>query len=435
MKCLGIDIGSTSIKGAVLDLERRAMGELVTRAFPAPLSGLSPGWIEIDPRAVCDAVNEVVSTLIQAAPEATQLYCTGQMGGVILADEHGQPLSNFISWRDQRTLDKSLSGESYPETILARWEAANVLVEVGRELAPGGMITLLAWLREHDRLPMKCTPMTIADYVLGRLIDAPMPMHVTQAVGMLDLTRSDWHRTAFGLFGLENVSLPPLVHREGAVGSFTLAGRKLQVFGSYGDQQTALRGAGLRPDELSLNISTGSQVSRRVASYQPGDYWTRRYFFGEYLNTVTHLPAGRSLNVLVDLLTELARDAGMKATDAWTSIIAKAAAVASTDLEVDLAFFSGPLGDHGRIGGITTDNLTVGNLFHAAFRAMADNYASVVDRLGSRDWQAVVLSGGLTQAAPLLRQLISQRFPVPLRESAGEETLAGLLDIAISVTR
>jgi hypothetical protein len=99
---------------------------------------------------------------------------------------------------------------------------------------------------------------------------------------------------------------------------------------------------------------------------------------------------------------------------------------------VDLAFFRGPLGSHGRIDGITTENLSVGHLFHAALRAMADNYARVALGFGPAEWQAVVLSGGLTQSAPLLRQVIEQRFPVQIRESAREETLLGLLDIAMS---
>jgi sugar (pentulose or hexulose) kinase len=98
MKCLGIDIGSTSIKGAVLDLQQRAVGKLVTCPFPAPLDGLPTGWMEIDPRPVCDAVDFILTTLIDEAPEADRLYCSGQMGGLILIDDDVRALSNYISW-------------------------------------------------------------------------------------------------------------------------------------------------------------------------------------------------------------------------------------------------------------------------------------------------------------------------------------------------
>src|SRR5262249_34893560 len=152
--------------------------------------------------------------------------------------------------------------------------------------------------------------------------------------------------------------------------------------------------------ELSLNISTGSQVSRRVATFEPGDYQSRKYFFGDYLDTVTHIPAGRSLNVLVDLLTELARAEGVLLADPWKTIQRKVEEVPQTDLEVDLAFFRSPVGDHGCIDQITTENLHVGALFLAAYRSLADNYVRLAERFLKTDWQAVVLSGGLTKNAP-----------------------------------
>ncbi|MFO1007169.1 MAG: hypothetical protein U0929_14500 [Planctomycetaceae bacterium] len=95
---------------------------------------------------------------------------------------------------------------------------------------------------------------------------------------------------------------------------------------------------------------------------------------------------------------------------------------------MSLSFFDGPLGREGQLTGITTENLTIGNLFRAAFESMAETY----DRLArilwpSCDWQRVVLSGGLTQSVPILRELIERRFPGKVVEStATEETLLGL---------
>jgi hypothetical protein len=171
-------------------------------------------------------------------------------------------------------------------------------------------------------------------------------------------------------------------------------------------------------------------VSRRVPRFEPGNYQSRKFFFGDYLDTVTHIPAGRSLNVLVDLLTELATAAGVSLADPWKTIQRKVAETGDSDLQVDLAFFRGPLGDRGRIDRITTDNLHVGGLFLAAYRSMADTYARLAERFPHADWQAIVLSGGLTKNAPRLRDLIGERFSAPLRESNDEETLLGLLDIA-----
>jgi hypothetical protein len=146
---------------------------------------------------------------------------------------------------------------------------------------------------------------------------------------------------------------------------------------------------------------------------------------------VTHLPAGRSLNVIVDLLTELALAEGVTLRDPWGNLMRKVAAIADTELDVDLSFFAGPLGDTGVIDGITTENLNAGELFYAAFRNMAENYARCAAWLDPDNAAtSVVLSGGLTKSAPVLRRLIAHHFQKPLREADGEETLLGLLHLA-----
>ena len=100
-----------------------------------------------------------------------------------------------------------------------------------------------------------------------------------------------------------------------------------------------------------------------------------------------------------------------------------------TDLEVDLAFFSGPLGNRGSISNIQIENLTIGTLFRAAFRNMAENYRRCADQLGpATGWQRLVLSGSLPQNSPHLLEAICQQFACSHRVCRGsEDTLWGLL--------
>jgi xylulokinase len=430
VQAIGIDIGSTSIKGAVLDLAAGTIHPPVSRPFPSPISGLPGGWVEIDPHKICAAVDEVLSILASQSPEAKRVYFSGQMGGVILLDEQAQPLTNYLSWRDQRTLDSNGAQGSVFDRINRTWNSTGELMELGGELQPGSATTLLAWLHTQRMLPKNAIFSCVGDFVIARLAGHPVPMHATQAIGLLDLSRDDWHRPALQSIGLDEISLPALSLTEDSVGRTTRSGRNFELFGSYGDQQCALCGAGLQREELSLNISTGSQVSRRASSFVSGNYQSRKYFFGDYLDTVTHIPAGRSLNVMVDLLTELARAEGITLADPWKTIQRKVDEVSETDLEVDLAFFRSPVGDHGCIDRITTENLHVGSLFLAAYRTLADNYVRLAERFSGTDWKSVVLSGGMTKNAPRLRELIEQRFSARIRESMDEETLLGLLDIA-----
>ena len=94
------------------------------------------------------------------------------------------------------------------------------------------------------------------------------------------------------------------------------------------------------------------------------------------------------------------------------------------------------MGDRGHIRNMQLQNLTIGKLFYAAFRHMADNYAQCAKRLSpATKWRQVVLTGGLPQKFPTLRQMIADRFACPIRlVDIAEETLAGLLRLAQQIT-
>ncbi len=435
MQCIGLDIGSTTIKGAVLDLHQHEVRCVVQRPFPQPLAGLPDGFFEVDPQAVVSLAEEVANQLIRLAPQAQAIFCSGQMGGVVLVDQSGAPLTNYLSWRDQRALQPHEKSTSHLHAMRQRWQG-NELSDLGNELQPGSVTSLLFWLAEQRLLPAgTATPATIADFVIGRLCRSVPRMDPTQAIGLLDLKSGGWHHRAFASLGLSQIQWPELADYREPVGVWSILGKRLACHASFGDQPCALKGIGLSRSELSINVSTGSQVSQLMDSFVPGTYQSRRYFDGDFLNTITHLPAGRSLNVLFDLLTELARGEGHALQRAWEYIASTTASSDGNGLNANLCFFAGPLGHFGSIEKITTENLTVGNLFHAAFRNMADNYHECMSRLcADRSGLSIALSGGLTRTVPVLRRLIAERFDMPIRDSAAEEeTLLGLLEIASEV--
>lgn len=433
MDAIGIDIGSTSIKGTVLHVAEGRLGTSITRPFPAPLTGRPAGHVEIDPAAVHRTVAGVIGTLLAGHPGVGAVLVASQMGGLVLLDESGRPLTPYVSWRDERTAAGGSGG--LLGRIRATWQASGDLENVGGELQAGSATSLAAWLAAERGLPRGAVLAGIGEAVVAALVGHPVPMHATAAIGLVDLRGGGWHHGALARIGLDALRLPELATTEAPVGTTVVGGRRLEVCGAFGDQLCALRGAGLGDGELSLNISTGSQVSRLSRAFRPGPYQTRLAFGGIYLDTVTHLPAGRSLEVLVDLLGELAAAEGIPLTAAWDTVQQRVAAVTDTDLDVDLAFFPGPLGERGSVRGITTGNLTVGSLFLAAYVAMADGYARIAERFGPAEWRGVVVSGGLVRRAPRLRTLLAERFAAPLREAPGEETLLGLLGIACDNAR
>jgi len=435
MRCLGIDIGSSSIKGGVLNLASGKVEQIAREPFPDPIAGLPAGFHEVAPADVVVRTRSVIQQLLDFAPEARHIFFCSQMGGILLLDANRQPVTNYLSWRDQRTLEPTTpdSSTTLLEDLRSRW-SDQMFTELGKELKPGSATALLHWLARHKSLPAGATPVTIGDFVISHLCNTEPLMHRTHGIGMINLLNQDWHHTAFQAIDLHGLLWPKFAEDQLPAGVLYEGGRALECFAAIGDQQAALYGINLQENELSINASTGSQVSRITPTFQPADCQTRCWFGGQFLNTITHIPAGRSLTVIESLLTELARSAGLKIDSSWQLIAHAAENSTGNGLTCDLSFFSSAMGNDGHISGITTENFTVGNLFQAAFEFMAESYLVCSKRLSPQpQWDRLAVSGGLVQAFSSLRTKLQARFPWPMREVAEqEETLTGLLRIAAS---
>ena len=435
MKAIGIDIGSTSIKGAILGEHGGIVGDPEKTAFPDPIEAIGSGNFEVDSAAVVRATVDIVSRLSERAPDADRLYLCGQMGGAILVDKSGHPATRYISWRDQRSL-RSYSGTSPLDSAKSLVDP-QTLAAIGNELKAGSTTVLLHALAKEGGKLDGLVPATIGDAVAAALCGNAPRMHPTMAIGMLDLTapRPEWHRGMIEALGLEKLDWTPPAHLGEPVGKARLANRRMRVFATVGDQPCALLGAGLEPGELSLNASTGAQVSRLSKRFKPAACQTRCYFGGLLLETITHIPAGRSLHALADLLTEVSRAQGLPVGDPWTTLTRLMGGCDETDLEVDLAFFPSPVGERGRIGNITLGNLSAGGLMAAATRNLAENLVVCARRLGAdAEWVRARLSGGLSHSLrPLVRHLENLLAPLEVLESGqAEETLTGLARIAVA---
>jgi sugar (pentulose or hexulose) kinase len=437
MHYLALDVGSSFIKGAVVNVEHLTVEHVTRVPFPEPISELPPGYFEVDPSLIVAAVRNLIRTLMFHAPAPTGVLVSSQMGGVILTGGDGAPISNYYSWRDQRATQPHPSKYGSYAEVLRKRLGGDEIVKLGNELRAGSPLTILFWLAEKNLLPLWGEPLSLGDYVVralcgGRRTNADP----TLALGLIDLTTNSWHSHAFNTLGLEALDWPELDAVWRNTGVIELDGKGIPCYPPIGDHQAALAGSLLQNEELSINISTGSQISLLMDRFVPGCYQTRSYLDGRFLNTITHLPAGRSIDVLVNLVTEISGLQGVKLADPWPTIIKAAEAVQDTELSANLTFFDGSLGSQGSITNITTENLALGTLFRAAFRNMAENYATCAALLSPDDaWRRLVFSGGMAQNIPLLRQFIQEKLPSESRLcSSTEDALLGLLVITLVIS-
>ena len=437
MRYLGIDIGSSFIKGAVLDPDAMSFGHPERVRFPEPIDGLAPGFREFAPSAIVEATRSLLERLLRHAPDAAGVVMCSQLHGFVLTGDDGRAASNFISWQDQRALMTMPGGHGTYFDELNRRITRDERRQLGNEPLPGVTLTLLFWLACHARLPSQLTTAaSLPNFVIANLCGEVPKSDITHAGGhgVLNLETLDWHHAVIEKLGLHGVRWPEIVPQGAVIGEWHSGVGKLPFFAPVGDYHCSQVGTLLGENDLSMNISTGSAVIRLANGREIGDYQTRPWFDGRFLKTITHIPAGRALSALVRLLSELGESQGARPCDPWDYILAEAERVQSSDLVVDPAFFFSSMGRLGSITNLHEENMTVGHLFRSTLAAMADNYASCAGRISpERDWREIVFSGGIAMKMPVLRQFISDRLGCRHRLAPyTEDTLFGLLVLSLT---
>jgi sugar (pentulose or hexulose) kinase len=439
MHYLGVDLGTSFLKGATLDLDTLSIGHVERIPFPEPVAGLPAAFREFDPNPIVDATRAMLDRLLHHAPDARGVVLCSQLHGLVLTDDRGRAVSNLINWQDQRALlPRPGGGGSYFDEVNGRL-TPDERRQLGNEPRPGVPLCFLFWLSQNHRLPPEpAIAATLPGFVVAHLCGRPPQVEMTHAFahGALNLETGHWHDPVIARLGLQNVRWPDIVPQGTLMGETRVGSRTLPIFAPVGDYQCSQVGALLEDGELSINISTGSAVIQLTRGLEFGQFQTRPFFDGRFLKTITHIPGGRALNALIRLLGELAEAQGVTLRDPWDYLLAQAARVASTDLRVNPAFYFSALGDRGAVTNVREENLNVGHLFRATFEGMADNYAQCAHRLSpGSDWRRLVFSGGLAFKIPLLRRLICERLGEAHRLAPSEEdTLLGLLVLALAAS-
>ena len=142
MSLLGLDIGITGCKAVGFSLT----GEMLAEAYREyPLYQPQPGWMELDPQEVWDAVRDVIRQVTAAIPNdpvrAVSISTHGE--SVLPLDAHGQPLCRFITALDTRAAEQTAWWGK-------RLGKERLFQITGMPLHPMYTVNKLMWLRQHE---------------------------------------------------------------------------------------------------------------------------------------------------------------------------------------------------------------------------------------------------------------------------------------------
>lgn len=444
---IGIDIGASFIKGALFDLEKIKVKNIIK--YPTPASSLT---LQKNQEAVrfeinCDLyekqIRKIISELMNIEESVEGIVLSTQMHGMVLVDSHLKQLTPFIGWQDERLLEKKSKNETWLDRLNKNLEGVDIS-KTGIKFRSGLMGSTLFWLKENGLLNKEkgTKALFLGDYIAAKLTNGLLVTHPANACGsgLFNVEKNSWDEKIINVLNIDKSFLPEVVPAGKRVGYLEINSGKIPVFVSIGDLQAAILGSliGLGNNrDVCINIGTGSQVSFVSHSFNAGKYDIRSYFDNTFLDTVTFIPAGRALNVIIKFIEDIGKKIFDKKDENVWEELAKLVSdkKESAGLEADISYFKNSISDNtaGSFSNITEKNFTVDNMFFSALERMAENYFAAYNRLGNpKITDRIICAGGLGRKLTPLRLLIQNKFKRKiLLAPFEEETLAGLFILSL----
>ena len=430
MYVMGLDIGTTSISGVVLDGDTGTVLETVSRSNGKFLPAAHPWERTQDAAAIWQSVSEIAEQLTKAYAPLSCIGVTGQMHGIVYVDKNGSLLSPLYTWQDGRAAAEE-NGKSSVQVLADK---------TGYQVPAGYGCATHFYHVQHGLVPEgAATFCTIHDYVAMRLCGRKTPvMDTTDAAsfGLFDILHSRFDTAAIARAGMDAALLPQVAEKPVVIGE-TAGGVPVAV--AVGDNQASFIGS-VRDNALLINIGTGSQVSAfspEVITI-PG-VETRPFPDGGCLLVGAPLCGGRAYALLERFFREAAALCGGSDSTAYRAMEQAAEAVMGQRLPVVAPTFCGTRQHPNQtavISGLTEDNFTPAHLTAGLLYGMVNELRQLYDSICTHlhtPPKAAVGSGNGIRKNRLLQQILGEVFGLPVSiPSNGEEAVCGAAFLAMA---
>lgn len=297
---IGIDIGTGSTKAVALN----TAGE-VTATAQAYYQTLqpAPGHSEQQPEEIWQAFVKVIDTIQSSMQASPACICLSScMHSLLLLDEANQPLTNLITWADNRAA-------AVAERLRCSTDAEHMYTVTGTPIHSMSPLCKLIWFKENDAAAFSKVgkAISIKEYIWFRLFGVFEADHsIASATGLFDNKNFCWSKDALQLAGITQQQLSQLVAT-----NFTRSGLqpsaaeelKLPVATSFctGASDGCLANVG--SDALAEGVAAitiGTSAAVRIASKKPLPHFATM-LFSYVLNDETFIcgaPTNNGGNVL-----------------------------------------------------------------------------------------------------------------------------------------
>ena len=440
MDYLLMDFGTTSTKSAVVDLETGWFSHVRSHAALSNCSDVT-GHYEISPAALLDRFNGICASYYRdlGIRFAGIAFCSEQNGFVAL-DEENHPLTNYVSWKDERSTEEIDGISSFD--LVTKHIGADFKRISGWRPGAGLPVMNTVHLGRTGKLRGMAKIATLPEWLALCSGDSTCVVHDTMihCQGLYDVHHKKPSAEIVGvveeLSGVKCV-FNPVAPAHAIAGYWHGPDAKIPIYAGVGDHQCAVLGACNVPRaSISLNLGTGSQVAMIDPPVIRDEFEVRPYFDSQVLGAVTRIPGGRALADFVRFLEDICISMGIEVPDFWQRF----SEIDRDDIEMatldfDLAVFASAWGytGGGSISNIAEGTLTLRNYLASLYRSWVQQYPKIMrffdpDHAASR----CILSGGAARrmsSLPRVVERLSGYETWPACEI--DETLIGLRTIAL----
>lgn len=386
-----VDFGASRIKSVVYDTILAKIIDSAEIASPSQVNHSTGPAFTVPTALYKDAFANTAGVLIAKHEQIEAIYICCEMHGFTMDGD-------YISWKDSR----------------ANLQLVNKLdfhVETGMMARPG-----LAYCTLKTLMPVNKHIGTIVDSVLDEVIGNDITLTASQ--GFVSKHTKQISKKTLDEFN--SLIIVPLAR--GHIGSY----RGLPVYGGLGDLQAALLGAGLGHEaSMVVNLGTGSQVATITDDLSQGDL--RPYDGDKWIRVLSHIPAGRALNTVAEIIEP------NRFWSLWKDLSADAVVSAEYE-QVDLNLFASAWQYTNNSGFIKLkENQTIKELVTSIAATWTRQYTQAIRMLSQGRQHKIAVTGGLAHKSPWLMDSLTalsteHEFFQP-KLTTGEETLDGLLKI------
>ena len=415
---VGVDIGTTTVSGAVINLDTKAQAEFFCVPNDTNIVSAGDGIHEQDPDRILEKVQDILKCITEKYSGIVSVGVTGQMHGILYTDSLGNAVSDLITWQDGRG-DRPFGDSTYVGEIKRL---------TGERVATGFGLVSHYYNVRNDLVPENAVSIcSIMDFVTMKLCGRDRPvMHdsVAASLGLFDVNGCSFKAEAVNALGISKDILPSVTSEFAVCGEWN----GIPVSVGIGDNQASILGTVKDVDSSVLvNIGTGSQVSAVAGENTVchKDTELRPLVKGKRILCGSALSGGASYALLERFFRDFSIASGHGCGPVY-DVVNRLAEESFRNGEAPLdvsALFRGKRSDPaatGSITGITVGNFTPGRLALGFIYAICrELYGYIGDDLSGR--AAVVASGNAVQKIGIMREVIEDVFGLPVSISDGRE--------------